>query len=81
MAMSRKQDFFETPEGLAIRAKLEQIATSDQYQTQSSYSPNGELYKDNLIPFVEKHLNYIRSRPQLDADKYIANLQILTRIR
>ena len=77
----RKQDFFESPEGIALKAKLVHMDTSEGYQTKASYSPNSDLYEDNLIPFVDKHLNYIRSHPSLDPDQYIANLQILTRVR
>ena len=78
---NRKQDFFETTEGQILKAKLIQIQSSDSYETSASYSPNSDLYKDNLISFVDKHVNYILKHPQLDPNQYIANLQILTRRR
>lgn len=78
---NRKSDFFDTDEGLVLKAKLVAIQTSDHYQTSASYSPNSAVYADNLIPFVDKHVNYLLKHPQLDPEHYIANLQILTRRR
>lgn len=76
---SRKQDFFDTPEGAAIKEILELIDKSDDYNSSPSYSPNTEVYGDNLIPFVDKHMAYIRSHPSLNAMQYVSNLKIVSR--
>lgn len=75
----RKQDFFDTPDGQAIKALLELIDSSDDYNSPASYSPNTEMYEDNLIPFVDKHMAYIRSHPSLNAMQYVSNLKIVSR--
>lgn len=75
----KKNDFFDTPEGKAIKEILVLIDTSDDYNSSASYSPNTELYEDNLIPFVDKHMAYIRSHPSLNAMQYVSNLKIVSR--
>jgi len=51
------------------------------YNTDSSYSANSLQYADNLIPFVDKHMNYLNSHPKVEADQYIANIKLMSRIR
>jgi hypothetical protein len=75
----RKQDFFDTPEGVEIKKILTLIDNSEDYNSSPSYSPNTEVYGDNLIPFVDKHMAYIRSHPALNAMQYISNLKIVSR--
>ncbi len=75
----RKQDFFDTPEGEAIKAILISMDESDDFNCPASYSPNTEIYEDNLIPFVDKHMAYIRSHPSLNAMQYVSNLKIVSR--
>lgn len=77
----RKQDFFETAEGEALLKKLQEMHESELYLTDSSYSPKSEIYSNNLIPFIDKHVNYIRTHPQMNPLQYISNLQISTRVR
>lgn len=74
-------EFISTEKGQEIRAKLLLMLKSSTYNTASTYSANGVLYSDNLIPFVDKHMNYLVSHPMLDPDKYLANVKLLTRIR
>lgn len=75
----RKQDFFDTEAGKAIKELLLFIDASDDYYSSPSYSPNTETYGDNLIPFVEKHMAYIRSHPSVNAMQYVSNLKIVSR--
>lgn len=79
--VNRKQDFFETAEGIELKKKLLQIQSSGLYETSSSYSPNTVLYEDNQRSFVDKHKDYILKHPHMDPNQYIANLQIITRRR
>lgn len=77
----RSSDFADSEEGREIRHRLERIALSSTYNTASSYSANSSLYPDNLIPFVDKHMNYLINHPKLEADHYLANLKLMTRVR
>ena len=57
------------------------MARDNVYNTGSSYSANSIQYPDNLIPFVDKHVNYLNAHPGLDPSQYIANLRLITRIK
>ncbi len=77
----RKSDFFETNEGLGILESLRIMARDTTYNTDSSYSANSNLYPDHLIPFVAKHMEYLKNHPSTDPEHYLANLRLMTRIR
>lgn len=75
----KKPPFFETEEGLEIRQVLIKMAADPAFNTLASYSANTETYPDNQIPFVNKHMNYLRTHPATDPRHYIANLRLMTR--
>jgi hypothetical protein len=76
-----RNDFFQTEEGKIIKDKLLRMAEDGLYNTSSSFSANSDTYPDNLIPFVDKHMNYLMTHPNIEADKYLANIKLITRIR
>ena len=73
--------FAETEKGKEIRHKLWLLTEDNQYNTSSSYSANELLYPDNLMPFIDKHMNYLINHPMLDPDTYMSNIKLLTRLR
>ena len=77
----RRSDFFDSEEGKDIRLILVGMTTDIGYNTESSYSINSSLYPDNQIPFVDKHMNYLNNHPKLEANQYIANVKLMTRVR
>jgi hypothetical protein len=78
---TRKNHFFETPEGMDVIATLKMMDADDKFNTKSSYSANSGLYPDHQIPFVDKHVEYLRCHPSTDPEHYLANLRLVTRIR
>ena len=76
----RRSDFLNSEEGAEIRQKLQQIVQSEAHNTTSSYTPNIE-YPNNLISFVDKHMNYLCANPDMDAGQYVANLRLKTKTR
>lgn len=54
------------------------MSMNSLYNTASSYTPNAIEYPGNLIPFVDKHINYLSAHPNLEASKYIANRKLMT---
>ena len=80
-ALKTRSGFFDSEQAKDIKQKLQYMMTSGLYNTVSSYTINGLRYPDNLIPFVDKHMNYLNSHPKLDAGMYLANLRLMTRIR
>ncbi len=77
----KKPNLFETEEGLEVQESLKAMAKNKMYNTESSYSANSELYPDNLIPFVAKHMEYLRTHPATDPQHYLSNLRLMTRVR
>lgn len=77
---TRRSDYVNSEESQAVKGQLQLMAADKTYNTVSSYTPNTDRYPDNRISFVEKHMNYLNSHPQLDALKYVANLRLMTRI-
>ena len=77
----RSTNFVNSVEGQAIRAQLEAMALSSTFNTTSTYSAKTEIYADNLIPFVDKHMNYLTSHPSLNPDIYLSNLRLMTRLK
>lgn len=80
-SFKKRSDFLDSEEGRDIKQKLQRMAVDGSYNTASSYSSNSIQYPDNLISFVDKHMNYLNNHPKVEADKYIANLQLMTRVR
>jgi hypothetical protein len=77
----KKTDFFQTEAGLEVVQVLRNMAEDVKYNTESGYSANSETYPDNLIPFVDKHMDYLRSHPSMDPQQYLSNLRLMTLIR
>jgi hypothetical protein len=79
--LKKRIDFLDSEEGKSIKRSLLDMIADKKYNTPSSYSTNINDYPDNLIPFLDKHINCLNTHPQLDANKYIANLKLMTRLR
>lgn len=79
--MSKKSRNFDENETEIIRQMLQKIVLDQGYNTTSTYSANETDYPDHLIPFVEKHVAYLKNHPKLDPEQYIANLRLMTKIR
>lgn len=77
----KKSTLFETEIGAVVEQALRSMTTDRSYNTTSTYSANTTLYPDNLIPFVDKHMEYLRTHPSMNPRHYIANLRLMTRIR
>ena len=79
--LKKRSGFLESEEGVEIRQKLHHMTVDSTYNTESSYSSNGMQYPDHLMPFVDKHMNYLNTHPKLDPVMYIANLRLMIRRR
>ena len=76
----KKPNFFSSEEGLLAWQALEDMVGNDLYHTEPSYSANAMLYPDNLIPFIDKHMVYMRDHPNIDPQLYLSNLRLMTRV-
>lgn len=75
----KRQDFFTSSEGILAAQVLRDMVSDNTYITPPSFSANTEQYPDNLIPFFDKHMFYMRDHPSTDPQQYISNLRIMTR--
>jgi hypothetical protein len=80
-APKKRLSFFESQEAKDIREELQTMIASDLYNTASSYTTDTSSYPDNLMPFADKHMNYLYTHPSLDATVYLANVRLKTRDR
>jgi hypothetical protein len=77
----KRSNFFESEEGLEAREKLVELVKNDQYNTDDGFSADSEQYPSGVIPFVDKHMEYLRTHPKISVDHYVANLRLRTRTR
>ncbi len=78
--VKNRVDFVNTEEGKYIKKVLIDMTDDNSYNTASCYSPNTLKYPDNIMSFIDKHISYISSHPELDARIYIMNLKMMTKI-
>ncbi|MDZ7786398.1 MAG: hypothetical protein U5L95_04735 [Candidatus Saccharibacteria bacterium] len=82
MASTKKRsNFFDSEEGIAAREKLKALVKNKDFNTRSGFSANEEKYPDGVIPFVDEHMEYLRTHPQISVEHYISNLRLRTRAR
>ncbi len=81
MSKIKRTNFKESVEGIEVQRALRAMALDTTFNTMESYSANGILYPDHVISFVDKHMNYLNTHPNLDPNHYIANLRLMTRVR
>lgn len=82
MSITRKKGrFIGSEEAVEVEKVLQLMVNDDSYVTETSYSTNSELYPDNQIPFVDKHMNYLNAHPSTDPKQYVSNLRLMTRVR
>ena len=64
-----------------VQDALQAMELDNSLKTDSSFSANAMLYPDGQIPFIEKHLAYLKNHPRLDREQYLSNLRLMIRIR
>lgn len=60
---------------------LQSMESDDTLNTESTYSANGVLYPDHMMPFADRHMAYLKAHPRLDPGHYLANLRLMIRQR
>jgi len=79
--IKQRRGFVGSEEEIAIRRILQSMTKDSTYNTAPTYHPDSIRYANNLIPFVDKHINYLNAHPRLDAGMYLSNLKLMTRLR
>ncbi len=78
---TKKIDFFETDAGHELLKVLKAMDQDLRFNTEPTFSSDAEKYPDNLMPFVDKHVKYIRNHPATNPQHYLANLRLITKVR
>jgi hypothetical protein len=76
----KRGSFADEQTATETEAILVAMVQDNAYNTDSSYSANSILYPDNIIPFVDKHMQYLRTH-SIDPQYYLSNLRLMVRIR
>ena len=66
---------------MEVREILQQMTVDTAFNTDSTYSPNTNLYPDKTVTFVEQHMAYLEAHHAVRSGDYIANLRLKTRLR
>jgi hypothetical protein len=76
---NKKASFSTSEDGIRALDALTRMSEDAAYNTPDSYSANTELYPNNVIPFVDKHMAYLRDHANTDPRQYISNLRLMTK--
>ncbi len=79
--LKRRVNFYDSQEGREAARLLSGLTGDQAYNTNSTYSVQKEKYPTGLIPFVDKHMQYLESHPAVNIDHYISNLRLMIRFR
>jgi hypothetical protein len=63
-----------------ILQALFNMEQDEHLKTDPEYSSN-PLYFDQLIPFAQKHAEYLKNHPKVNPEHYLANLRTMIKIR
>lgn len=78
---TRKVPFAESETGIEARATLEALLANVNHTTESGYHVNEALHPDNKIGFVDKHMEYLSTHPNVNPSYYLSNLRLMTSSR
>ena len=78
--IKKRINFFESEEGVLAMNVLRGMMVDETFNTDSSFSSNADSYPDNLITFVDKHMTYLNTHPNIDPRQYVSNLRLMTRV-
>lgn len=76
----KRISFYESIDGVDVKERLLLMVTDTAFNTDSSYTANSNLYPDNKISFVDKHMQYLSLHPAIDPYHYLSNLRLITKL-
>jgi hypothetical protein len=79
--LKKRVNFYESEVGQHVKDTLTEMITDEAFNTKPSYSTDTEQYPDNLMPFVDRHMHYLNTHPNVNPEHYISNLRLSTRLR
>ncbi|MFS8118338.1 MAG: hypothetical protein ACMG55_07575 [Microcoleus sp.] len=64
-----------------LMANLKMLEADPNYITESAYSPNGDLWEDNRVPFIDRHMMHLKSHKTVIPEQYLSNLRLMLKKR
>lgn len=64
-----------------IKEKLQGLEADPNMKTLDRYSPTADEWPNNMLPFSEIHLAYLRKNKTVNPAQYISNLELMIKIR
>lgn len=64
---------------LDAKEVLVKMEESAEYVTVSAYRANSDLWPDHRISFIDNHLYYLKTHPDVSVKLYISNLRLKLR--
>lgn len=64
-----------------IKAKLQSFEDDPTMTTAGRYSPSACDHPDNILPFSEIHLAYLRKNKSVNPMHYLSNLELMIKDR
>lgn len=64
-----------------IIARLKVLENDPTMKSESIYSPAATEWPDSKLPFIERHLAYLRSHKTVNPEHYISNLALMIKKR
>ena len=65
----------------AIKARLLTAEADPTMKTVGRYSPSSTQWPGNIMPFSEIHLAYLNKNKSVNPAHYLANLELMIKIR
>lgn len=64
-----------------VAEQLQMLEDDPSMNTLGAYSPSALEYPDQIRPFTDVHLEYLRKNKNVNPEHYISNLKIMLKIR
>ena len=81
MSYKKRTNFLDTEEAQVVKIELQEMLKNPKYATKDSYSADVVKYPSHSVGFVDKHMDYLQKHPNVNADYYLANLKLISKIR
>lgn len=64
-----------------IITRLKVLEDDPTMKSESIYSPSATKWPSNRLPFIERHLAYLRAHKTVNPEHYISNLALMIKKR
>lgn len=77
----KRVDIYDSELGTEVLGTLQSMERNPVFRTVDEATRDLELYPSGIVPFVDKHMQYLHKHPLLNPEHYLANLRVKLKIR